>query len=106
MPYETKITAPMYPRPKKAQASACHIAEPALARATGPYHKSHAALRCQTSCGPIPVTRTSFPGGAVVATVKRCRESRLLCNPRSCAFFSTSGLHVDVTTVGIANTAK
>ena len=54
----------------------------------------------------MPVTRTSLPGGAVVATVKRCRASRLACAARSCATRSTVGRHVDVTTVGTANTAS
>ena len=54
----------------------------------------------------MPVTRTSFPGGAVVATVKRCCDSRLACAPRSCAARSTAGRHVEVKTVGMANTAS
>ena len=37
----------------------------------------------------MPVTRTSLPGGAVVAIVKRWRASRLACAPRSCAARST-----------------
>ena len=44
----------------------------------------------------MPVTRTSFPGGAVVAMVNRCRASRFVCAPRSCADLSTAGRHVDV----------
>ena len=43
----------------------------------GPYQRSHASRRSRTSRGPIPVTRTSLPGGAVVAVTKRCRASRL-----------------------------
>ena len=54
----------------------------------------------------MPAMRTSFPGDAVVAIVKRCRASRLDCDARSIAMRSTAGRHVDVQTVGIANTAR
>ena len=54
----------------------------------------------------MPVTRTSLPGGAVVAMVKRWRARRLDCAARSCAARSTAGRHVDVSTVGSANTAS
>ncbi len=52
----------------------------------------------------MPVTRTSFAGGGVVAVVNRCRARRLACAPRSIAARSTPGRHVDVSAVGIANT--
>ncbi len=55
----------------------------------------------------MPVTRTSLPGGAVVAIVKRCRaKPHRLDAPRSWAARSTAGRHVDVSTVGSANTSK
>jgi hypothetical protein len=54
----------------------------------------------------MPVTRTSFPGAAVVAVVKRCLARRLGCAARSCAPRSTAGRHVDVKTVGSAKTAS
>ena len=92
--------------PKTAHASACHSAEPQRAAATGPYQRSHAARRSATRRSPMPVTRTSLPGGAVVAIVNRCRASRLAGAPRSCAARSTAGRHVDVNTVGSANTRE
>ena len=52
----------------------------------------------------MPVTRTSLPGGAVVAVVNRCRASRCDCAPCSCAARSTAGRQVDVNTVGSAKT--
>ena len=52
------------------------------------------------------ITRTSLPGGAVVARSKRCRASRLAAAPRSSAARSTPGRQVDVNTVGSANTAR
>ncbi len=54
----------------------------------------------------MQVTRTSLPGGAVVATSKRWRERRLAHAPRSSALRSTSGRQVEVKTVGSANTAS
>ena len=54
----------------------------------------------------MPVTRTSLPGGAVVAMVNRWRASRFAGAPRSSALRSTPGRHVDVSTVGSANTAS
>src|SRR5712692_8835111 len=105
-PDDTNTTAPTYAKPNIAHASACHNAEPHRAVATDPYQRSHAARRSVTRRSPMPVTRTSFPGGAVVAMVNRCRASRLACAPRSCADLSTAGRHVDVTTVGIANTTS
>ena len=54
----------------------------------------------------MPSTRTSLPGGAVVAVVKRWRASRADCAPRSCATRSTPGRHVEVSTVGSAKTAS
>ena len=37
-----------------------------------------------TRRSPMPVTRTSLPGGAVVAVANRCRASRFAGAPRSC----------------------
>ena len=54
----------------------------------------------------MPVTRTSLPGGAVVAVTNRCRASRFAGAPRSWAARSTPGRHVEVSTVGSANTAS
>ena len=48
----------------------------------------------------MPVTRTSFPGVAVVAVVKRWRANRLNGTPHSWAARSTAGRHVEVNTVG------
>ena len=70
-PDDTNTTAPTYAQPNTAQASACHSAEPHRALATGPYQRSHAARRSAIRRSPIPVTRTSLPGGAVVAMVNR-----------------------------------
>ena len=52
----------------------------------------------------MPVTRTSLPGGAVVAVVKRCVASRLSAAPASSTRRSTAGRQVEVRTVGMANT--
>ena len=76
------------------------------ARATGPYQRSHAARRCATRRAPIRVTRTSLPGGAVVATSNKCRARRLADPPRSSAARSTPGRQVDVSTVGSAKAAS
>ena len=54
----------------------------------------------------MPVTRTSFPGGAVVAVTNRCRASRFAGAARSCAIRSTPGRHDAVSTVGSANAAS
>ena len=55
----------------------------------------------------MPVTRTSLPGGAVVAVVNRWRASRAVgCAAPPRRARSTAGRHVDVTTVGRANTAS
>src|SRR5882672_3959087 len=70
-PDDTNTTAPTKAKPNIAHASACQNAEPHRAAATGPYQHSHAHRRSETSRSPMPVTRTSFPGGAVVAMVKR-----------------------------------
>ena len=48
----------------------------------------------------MPVTRTSLPGGAVVAVTNRCRASRCAGAPRSCAVRSTAGRQDEVSTVG------
>ncbi len=52
------------------------------------------------------MTRTSLPGGAVVAVAKRCRASRIAGAARSWAARSTPGRHAAASTVGIANTAS
>ena len=57
-----------------------------------------------TSAAPMPVTRTSLPGGAVVAVTNRWRARRSGWRPRSSAARSTPGRHVEVSTVGSANT--
>src|SRR5213592_272715 len=102
----TNTTAPTYAAPKIAHASVCHTALRRRARATGPYQRSHAARRCVTRRAPMRVTRTSLPGGAVVATSNRCRARRLADAPRSSATRSTPGRQVDVSTVGRANAAS
>ena len=48
----------------------------------------------------MPVTRTSLPGGAVVAVVNRCEARRFDGAPRSSARRSTAGRQLDVSTVG------
>ena len=68
------------PRPARATTPS-----PSARAATGPYQRSHAARRSAIRRSPMPVTRTSLPGGAVVAMVNRWRASRLACAPRSCA---------------------
>ena len=65
------------PAPKTAQASVCHTALPQRARG----HRAVPALprrrgAAATRRGPMPVTRTSLPGGAVVAAMNRWRASR------------------------------
>src|SRR5262249_19019427 len=97
-PNATDTTAPAYARPNMAQASECHSADPQRAAATGPYHRSHAARRMVAIRSPIPVTRTSLPGDAVVTMVNRWRANRLAWAPRSWADLSTAGRHVDVST--------
>ena len=62
--------------------------------------------RSATRRSPMPVTRTSLPGGAVVAVTNRWRASRFAGALRSSAARSTPGRHVDVSTVGSANTAS
>ena len=54
----------------------------------------------------MPVTRTSLPGGAVVAVVNRWGASRREAAPCSSAARSTAGRQADVTTVGRANRAS
>ena len=54
----------------------------------------------------MPATRTSFPGGAVVAVSKRCLASRCDWAPASSAARSTAGRQVEVSTVGSAKTAS
>jgi hypothetical protein len=53
----------------------------------------------------MPVTRTSLAGDAVDASVNRCRASRAGCATPSSTARSTAGRHVEVITVGTANTA-
>ena len=103
---ETNATAATYAAPKTAHPAAFHTALLDRAAPTGAYHRSHAARRCVTSRGPMPITRTSLPGAAVVARSNRCRASRLDDAPRSSAARSTPGRQVDVNTVGSANTAS
>ena len=101
---ETYTTAATYAAPKMAHASACHSAELQRAAATGPYQRSHASRRSLTRRSPIRVTRTSLPGGAVVATMNRCRAKRLAEATRSSVARSTPGRQVEVSTVGSAKT--
>ena len=54
----------------------------------------------------MPVTRTSLPGGAVVAVWYRWRASRLDWAPRSWAARSTAGRQAEVRIVGRANRAR
>src|SRR6185295_1541411 len=96
---ETKTTAATYAPPKTAQPSVCHAADVQRTGDTMRYQRSQASRRCAINRSPMPVTRTSLPGGAVVAVVNRCRASRLLCAPRSWADLSTAGRHVEVSTV-------
>ena len=103
---DTNTTAATYAAPKMIHASVCHMALVARAAATGLYHCSHAARRSPTSLAPIPVTRTSLPGEAVVATSNRCRARRVADAPRSSAARSTAGRHVEIRTVGSANSAS
>ena len=52
------------------------------------------------------VTRTSLPGGAVVAVSKRWRARRFAAAPSSSAARSTPGRQVEVSTVGRAKPAS
>ena len=84
---------------------------PGGARPAGGRHRPVPALPglaplLRPGAAPMPVTRTSLPGGAVVAVVKRCRASRLAGAPRSSAARSTPGRQAEVSTVGSANTAE
>ena len=54
----------------------------------------------------MPVTRTSLPGGAVVAVANRCRASRFAGAAPSWAARSTPGRHEAVSAVGRAKTAS
>ena len=104
-PATTNATAPTNPAPKTAHATVCHTALPHRASATGPYQRSHAARRSAISRSPIPATRTSLPGAAVVAVTNRWRASRFAGAPRSSAARSTPGRHAEASTVGRAKTA-
>ena len=73
---------------------------------TSRYQRSHASRLWVMSRSPMPVTRTSLPGGAVVAVKKRCFAKRSAGAPRSWALRSTPGRHVEVSTVGNAKSAS
>ncbi len=105
-PVETSTIAPMYPAPNTDQASVFHTALPVRTVASGPYQLSHAARRSATSRGPMPVTRTSLPGAAVVAVRNRCRASRARGATLSSTARSTAGRQVEVSTVGSANSIR
>src|SRR5512141_1749523 len=94
-PDETNTTAPTYAAPKVAHASECQAADPARAAAIGPYQPSQAARRAAARRVPMPMTRTSLPGDALVAVVNRWRARRPDGAPRSCADRSTAGRHVE-----------
>src|SRR5258708_3060066 len=103
---ETNITAPTYAEPKIAHASVCHSAVLQRAPGTGPYQGSQASGRWLTRRSAIRVTRTSLPGGAVVAVSNRCRASRLAEATRSSVARSTPGRHVEASAVGSAKIAS
>src|SRR5262245_8767920 len=105
-PDETNTIAPTYAAPKNAQASVCHIAEGQATAAIGRCTKYNASGRSDTSDGPSPGTRTSLPGGAVVASVNRCRARRFGCADFSITTRSTPGRHADVATVGAASRTR
>ena len=105
-PEATNTIAPTYPAPNTAQARVCHPALPHRARDTSAYQRSQAVRRWPTSRSPMPVSRTSLPGAAVVAVTNRCRASRLPAAPRSSAVRSTAGRQLDVSTVGSAHRAS
>ena len=66
---ETKTIAPTYAPPKTAQASVCHSRRcPARRRHGSDTSAPRPRRRCATRRSPMPVTRTSLPGGAVVAS--------------------------------------
>src|SRR5438132_1041542 len=65
-PDATNTPAPAQPSPNTAHASVCHGALLQRVFDTSAYHRSHAPRRPTTSRSPMPVTRTSLPGGAVV----------------------------------------
>src|SRR3954447_13919781 len=99
----TNTIAPTNPTPKISHESDCHNAVVHRAAATGRYQSSAAALRCAVSLGPVPLTRTSFAGGAVVPSTKRLRGSLILDATLSSTSRSTAGRWVELNTVGIAN---
>src|SRR5439155_25707895 len=100
---ETKTTDATYAPPNTAHATVCQAADVHRTGETARYQRSQASRRCAIRRSAMPVTRTSLPGGAVVASVNRCRASRWDCAPRSLAFRSTVGRHEEVNTVGRAN---
>src|SRR5207237_909997 len=81
----TKTIAPTKPAPKAAHASVFHRAVPQRALAMGANQRSQAARRSVARRPPIPVTRTSLPGGAVVAVTNRWRHSRFAGQARASA---------------------
>src|SRR5437667_3549667 len=105
-PDDTNTMAPTYAAPNTVHAAVCHTAEPQRAFAIGPYQRSQARRRSLMRRSPMPVTRTSLPGVAVVAMSNRWRASRPDGAPRSYALRSTAGRQVDVSTVGAAKTAS
>src|SRR5260370_16948537 len=84
-PDDTNTIAPTYAKPKIAQASACHNADPHRVVATGPYQRSHAARRSVTRRSPMPVTRTSFPLAPPAAILTTAPATPLLLPPPTCA---------------------
>ena len=82
-------------------------ARPARRSDTARTSRSHAALAlARRGVGPIPVSRTSLPGGAVVPSTKRWRARRSRDATPSSAARSTPGRHDAVETVGTANTTS
>src|SRR5690242_11193662 len=100
------MTAPTYAQPNVAQASVCHQAVAQRVADTGSCQRSQADRLWFHRRWPMPVTRTSLPGLAVVAVVKRWRASRLNEATRSWAVRSTAGRQMEVNTVGRAKTAR
>src|SRR5436190_1946733 len=70
-PDDTNTTAPTYAPPNTAHASVCQNADPQRAAESGTYPRSQASRRPATNRAAMPMTRTSLPGGAVVAVVNR-----------------------------------
>ena len=102
----TNQTASAKPTPNTAHDSPFHAAVTQRARETGRYQRSHAVRRSRTRAGPIPVTRTSLPGPAVVAVVNRWTASRWWTAARSSASRSAAGREDAVRTVGTAKSTS